>query len=83
MKAQRELKTVVLRTEYGSLPLANNRSHMVSDIRYFILILLQYFTDVIIGHGGTLLVGSASGNLRLWSVVGVSEMRLPGETTAR
>ncbi|XP_068672849.1 WD repeat-containing protein 90-like isoform X2 [Montipora foliosa] len=39
--------------------------------------------DVIIGHGGTLLVGSASGNLRLWSVVGVSEMRLPGETAAR
>ena len=43
----------------------------------------QFFPDVIFGHGGTLVVGSASGNLRLWSVVGVSEMRLPGETAAR
>ena len=32
------------------------------------------------GHGGTLIAGSSSGNLRLWSVVGVSEMRLPGES---
>ncbi|XP_067044850.1 WD repeat-containing protein 90-like isoform X1 [Acropora muricata] len=35
--------------------------------------------DMITGHGGRLVVGSASGNLRLWSVVGVSEMRLPGD----
>ena len=34
---------------------------------------------MITGHGGRLVVGSASGNLRLWSVVGVSEMRLPGD----
>ncbi|CAH3162897.1 unnamed protein product [Porites lobata] len=37
--------------------------------------------DLIMGHGGTLIAGSSSGNLRLWSVVGVSEMRLPGEST--
>lgn len=39
------------------------------------------FTGVLMGHGGTLLAGSTSGNLRLWSVVGVNEMRLPGESS--
>ncbi|RMX43573.1 hypothetical protein pdam_00010827, partial [Pocillopora damicornis] len=36
---------------------------------------------MLMGYGGTLIAGSASGNLRLWSVVGVSEMRLPGDAT--
>ena len=36
---------------------------------------------MLVGYGGTLIAGSASGNLRLWSVVGVSEMRLPGDAT--
>ena len=31
------------------------------------------------GHGGTLIAGSTTGNLRLWSTVEVNEMRLPGE----
>ena len=31
------------------------------------------------GHGGNLMAGSTAGNLRLWSTVGVNEMRLPGE----
>lgn len=34
---------------------------------------------VLMGHGGTLIAGSTTGNLRLWSTVGVNEMRLPGE----
>lgn len=37
------------------------------------------FTGVLIGHGGTLMAGSITGNLRLWSTIGVNEMRLPGE----
>ncbi|XP_046861047.1 WD repeat-containing protein 90-like [Xenia sp. Carnegie-2017] len=35
--------------------------------------------DVIVCHRGSLTTGSSSGHLRLWSVVGVGEMRLPGE----
>ncbi|EDO36826.1 predicted protein, partial [Nematostella vectensis] len=34
---------------------------------------------VLISHRGQLIAGSSGGNLRLWSVVGVAEMRLPGE----
>ncbi|XP_046861004.1 WD repeat-containing protein 90-like [Xenia sp. Carnegie-2017] len=35
--------------------------------------------DVIVCHRGSLITGGSSGHLRLWSVVGVGEMRLPGE----
>ena len=38
------------------------------------------FTDVIISRGNLLLTGSEGKNVRVWSVVGVGEMRLPGET---
>ncbi|PFX32008.1 WD repeat-containing protein 90 [Stylophora pistillata] len=36
---------------------------------------------MLMGYGGTLIAGSTSGNLRLWSVVGVSEMLRPGDAT--
>ena len=35
--------------------------------------------DVLITRGNQLLTGSVGKNLRVWSVVGVGEMRLPGE----
>ena len=41
--------------------------------------LFAFFVDVIVCHRGSLITGSSSGHLRLWSVVGVGEMRLPGE----
>jgi len=37
---------------------------------------------VLVCRGSLLLTGSDAGNLRIWSVVGVSEMRLPGERQA-
>ena len=36
-------------------------------------------TGVLICRGGRLLTGSVGHNLRMWSVVGVGEMRLPGD----
>lgn len=35
--------------------------------------------DVLISRGNLLLTGSVGKNLRVWSVVGVGEMKLPGE----
>ena len=36
-------------------------------------------TDVLISCRGRLITGGASHSLRLWSVVGIGEMRLPGD----
>ena len=36
-------------------------------------------SDTLISHSGRLITGGAGRNLRLWSVVGVAEMKLPGD----
>lgn len=36
--------------------------------------------DVMEGRGGRLITGSTGRTLKLWSVVGIGEMRLPGDT---
>lgn len=41
--------------------------------------LWKIFAGVLMGHGGTLMAGSTTGNLRSWSTIGLNEMRLPGE----
>ena len=37
------------------------------------------FAGLLCCHGGRLITGSAGGSVRLWSTVGVGELKLPGE----
>jgi len=40
---------------------------------------LLYCPGIVISRGNLLLIGSVGKNLRVWSVVGVGEMKLPGD----
>ena len=46
-------------------------SHMINT--------LIIISDTIISRGNQILTGSVGKNVRIWSVVGVGEMRLPGD----
>lgn len=48
-------------------------------LHYILLHGIIAITDVVICRGNLLLTGSIGKNLRVWSVVGVGEMKLPGE----
>lgn len=49
---------------------------------YNITVIHYAISDVLICHQGRLMTGSVGRNLRLWSVVGVGEMRLPGDNNS-
>ncbi len=40
---------------------------------------MSFIPDILISRRGRLITGSAGHSLKLWSVVGVGEMKLPGE----
>ena len=51
----------------------------VGAFLFHIHILFFSCTDILVCRGNQLLTGSYGKNLRVWSIVGVGEMKLPGE----
>ena len=44
----------------------------------FLMYIVYVYLDVLISHAGRLITGSSGHSVKMWSVVGVEDMRLPG-----